>query len=99
MAINVADGGIKNYHNYFVPEDFLSRDSRTRTIRLRDGQRGVYASEDFITSLHAGLDEEVGDASSLVMYKNGYEWGVSDMKRFAEKCVMNLAAESSIYGR
>ncbi len=85
MAINVADGGIKNYHNYFVPEDFTARDPRTRTIRLRDGQRGVYASEDFIASLHTGLHEEVGDAANLVMYKCGYEWGLNDMKRFNEK--------------
>jgi hypothetical protein len=85
MAINVADGGIKNYHNYFTPEDFATRDPRTRAIRLRDGQRGVYVSEDFLASLHLGLHEEVGDAANVVMYKCGYEWGVNDMKRFADR--------------
>jgi predicted hydrocarbon binding protein len=83
--ITPADGGFKNYHNYFVPEEFVKRDPETKSLRLRDGQRGVLASEDFIAGLHTGSHEEVGDASNLIMYKCGMEWGLQDMKRFAER--------------
>jgi predicted hydrocarbon binding protein len=83
--ITPADGGFKNYHNYFVPEEFVKRDPETKSLRLRDGQRGVLASEDFIAGLHTGSHEEVGDASNLIMYKCGLEWGLQDMKRFAER--------------
>jgi predicted hydrocarbon binding protein len=83
--ITPADGGFKNYHNYFVPEEFVKRDPETKSLRLRDGQRGVLASEDFIAGLHTGSHEEVGDASNLIMYKCGLEWGLQDMKRFADR--------------
>jgi predicted hydrocarbon binding protein len=83
--ITPADGGFKNYHNYFVPEEFVKRDPETKSLRLRDGQRGVLASEDFIAGLHTGSHEEVGDASNLIMYKCGMEWGLQDMKRFADR--------------
>ncbi|GAB4246881.1 MAG: 4-vinyl reductase [Candidatus Methylacidiphilales bacterium] len=83
--ITPADGGYKNKHNYFVPEEFLKRDPENHTLLLRDGQRGVLASEDFIVGLHSGSHEEVGDAANLIMYKCGYEWGLEDMKRFADR--------------
>ncbi|MBL8149583.1 MAG: 4-vinyl reductase [Blastocatellia bacterium] len=85
MAITPADGGFKNYHNYFTPEEFVKRDPQTQNLYLRDGQRAVYASEDFISGLHAGLHQEVDDAANLIMYKCGYEWGVNDMNRFANR--------------
>jgi len=78
-------GGYKNYHNYYVPEEFVKRDPETKNLYLRDGQRAVYASEDFIAGLHNGMAHEVGDASNLIMYKCGYEWGVNDARRFAER--------------
>jgi predicted hydrocarbon binding protein len=85
MAITPADGGFKNYHNYYVADEFIKRDPETQSIYLRDGQRAVIASEDFITGLHSGLHEEVDDASNLIMYKCGYEWGINDMKRYAHR--------------
>jgi predicted hydrocarbon binding protein len=83
--ITPADGGFKNNHNYFVPEEFVKRDPETKSLRLRDGQRGVLASEDFIAGLHTGSHEEAGDASNLIMYKCGLEWGLQDMKRFSDR--------------
>lgn len=85
MAISPADGGFRGYHNYYVPEEFIRRDPETRSLHLRDGQRAVYASEDFIVGLHTGLTEEVGDAANTIMYKCGYEWGLQDMKRFGDR--------------
>ena len=85
MAITPANGGYKGYHNYYVPEEFVKRDPQTGSLHLRDGQRAIYASEDFVVGLHAGLHEEVGDAANTIMYRCGYEWGLQDMKRFADR--------------
>ncbi|MEM7789858.1 MAG: V4R domain-containing protein [Verrucomicrobiota bacterium] len=80
--ISANDGGLNGYHNYFVEEEFFSRNNRDGTIHIRDGQRAAKVSEDFVVGLHSGLDEDIGDASGLVMYKCGREWGLNDMKRF-----------------
>ncbi len=84
-TINPIDGGIKNNHNHYFPEEFFRKDASEGAIYLRDGQRAAKVSEDFITGLHSGLDEEVGDASNLIMYKCGYEWALQDMRRFNER--------------
>lgn len=83
--ITPANGGYKSYHNYYVPDEFIKRDEQNRALYLRDGQRSVLASEDFISGLHSGTTEEVGDAFNLIMYKCGFEWGANDMKRFANR--------------
>lgn len=80
--INPNDGGFKGYHNYYVPGEFFREDQEEGSIYLRDGQRAAKVSEDFIVGLHSGLEEDVGDASNLIMYKCGIEWGLQDMKRF-----------------
>jgi len=67
-------------HNVYTLEDFLSYDAKGGTIRTRNAQRAFHASEDFIVGLQAGLEQEVGDASAVVMYKCGYQWGLADMK-------------------
>lgn len=85
MPIHPADGGIKNSHTYLQLEEFVSRDEEPHKLYLRDGQRAVYASEDFVASLHMGLHEEVDDAANLIMYRCGYQWGVQDMKRYANR--------------
>ncbi len=80
--INPNDGGFKGYHNYFTREEFFRRNPAEGMIHLRDGQRTAAVTEDFINGLHHGLEEDVGDASNLIMYKCGFEWGLQDMKRF-----------------
>lgn len=80
--INPNDGGFRGYHNYFTRDEFFRRATAEGSIYLRDGQRAAAVSEDFINGLHHGLEEDVGDASNLIMYKCGFEWGLQDMKRF-----------------
>ena len=80
--ISTGDGGYKGYHNYFVEEEFFRSIEKDGSIYIRDGQRAAKVSEDFVVGLHSGLNEDVGDASNLVMYKCGVEWGLRDMKRF-----------------
>jgi len=82
MTINIVDGGFKGYHNYFVPEEFFQHDPEQGAIYLRDGQRASKVNEAFITGLHQGIEEEVGDAGALLMYQCGREWAKQDMQRF-----------------
>ncbi len=81
-AINPSDGGFKGYHNYYVADEFFRPEEEEGAIYLRDGQRAARVTEDFVAGLHSGLEEDVGDASNLIMYKCGIEWGLQDMKRF-----------------
>lgn len=69
-------------HNYFNHEDFFRYDRKRGTILTHHGQRAFHVSEDFIVGLQGGLEQEVGDASAVVMYKVGYQWGLADMRRF-----------------
>jgi len=80
MSVVIGPPAMK--HNYYNLEDFLRYDRKTGTVRTFNDQPAYHVSEDFIMGLQAGLDEEVGDASAVVLYKCGYEWGLADMKRF-----------------
>lgn len=85
MSITPTDGGFAGYHNYYVPEEFFRRDPRQGAIYLRDGQRAAAVDESFINGLHLGVEEEVGSASSLLMYRCGQQWAQQDMKRFNDR--------------
>jgi len=80
MGVIVGQQPVK--HNYYNQEDFLSFDTESGTAKTFNAQRVFHASEDFIMGLQAGLEEEVGDASAVVMYKCGFSWGMADMRRF-----------------
>lgn len=67
-------------HNVYTLEDFLKYDAKGGTIATRNAQRAFHASEDFIIGLQAGLERQVGDASAVVLYKCGFQWGLADMK-------------------
>jgi predicted hydrocarbon binding protein len=69
-------------HNIYTLEDFLRHDAEKGTVLTRNAQRTFHVSEDFIVGLQAGLEQEVGDASAVVMYKCGFQWGLADMRRF-----------------
>lgn len=84
----------KTKHNYYNQDDFLSYDRDAGTIVTRQGARALHVTEDFITSLQAGLEAEVGDASGLLMYRIGYAWGVDDMKKFISR--MSLEFDSDV---
>jgi predicted hydrocarbon binding protein len=72
-------------HNYYNDEDFVRPDSARGTARDAAGRRFVRASVDFLASLHASLEREVGDASADVLYKLGRRWGEADFRSFAER--------------
>lgn len=82
MGIIVGQQPVK--HNYYNQEDFLRYDRQAGTILTHNAQRAIHVTEDFIVGLQVGLDEEVGDASAVVMYKVGHAWGLEDMRAFEQ---------------
>jgi uncharacterized protein len=72
-------------HNYYYDDSFFKHDPKTGIIENVYGQRVVRVSEDFITGLLGGLEEEVGDAAGEIMYKTGFQWGIEDMKSFTPR--------------
>lgn len=80
MSVTVGQQAIK--HNYFNQQDFFRYDEGAGVVRTRNAQRAFHVSEDFIIALQHGLEQEVGDASAVVMYKCGYQWGIGDLKAF-----------------
>ncbi|HSI84808.1 MAG: V4R domain-containing protein [Candidatus Methylacidiphilales bacterium] len=87
MSISPADGGFKNRHNAFTQEDFVSRgQKKSHEVFVQDKQRAAFATEDWITGLHYGLDDALGaEEANATLYACGCEWGKLDAARFAEK--------------
>ncbi len=80
MSVTIGQQPIK--HNIYTMEDFFRFDAAKGTVFTRNAQRTFHVSEDFIIGLQAGLEQEVGDASAVVLYKCGFQWGLADMRRF-----------------
>jgi predicted hydrocarbon binding protein len=85
-AFQIVRGPQPVKHNYYTDDRFFTHDSKAGIVRNVYGQRVVRVSEDFITGLLGGLEEEVGDAAGEIMYKAGYQWGLEDMKTFTPRC-------------
>jgi uncharacterized protein len=80
---NVGEGRfVMRKHNHYNSEDFLKFAVQKGTIHTRSGLRAFLATEDFVVGLHRGLEEEVGDAAAMILYRCGFRWGVEDMKVF-----------------
>lgn len=80
MSVIVGPQPVK--HNVYTLEDFLRPDASKGAVFTRNAQRAMHVSEDFIVAMQAGLEQEVGDASAVVLYKCGFQWGLADMRRF-----------------
>lgn len=72
-------------HNYFGQEDYLRRKLHDTALELGYGGLGMMASEDFIIGLQQGLEAEVGEASAVIMYQCGLQWGKLDMQDFEKR--------------
>ncbi|WP_448513852.1 V4R domain-containing protein [Parathermosynechococcus lividus] len=71
-------------HHHYALWDFFQFDSDRGTYTDWNNARNLLVTEDFIIGLIEGLEEEVGPASSVVMYKIGEEWGRRDARFFQE---------------
>ena len=69
-------------HCHYSREDFFSFQSQSGTVIDWNDSKTIFAGEGFITSLIEGLEEQVGEASSIVMYSIGKEWGKRDFHHF-----------------
>lgn len=69
-------------HNHYSLKDFFAFKTNTGTISDWNESRNILVSENFIIGLIAGLEEEVGDASGVVMYNIGQAWGQEDAQFF-----------------
>ncbi len=74
-------------HDHFCLEDFFLH-TDTGSIQDWNEGRNILTSEDFIIGLIEGLEEEVGNASGMVMYQIGKQWGFRDAA-FFEKWFKN----------
>ncbi len=72
-------------HNYYTSEQFYRRERARGVIRNIYGQRVLRVTEDFITGLLGGLEDEVGERATMVMYEAGYAWGMEDMRNFVKR--------------
>lgn len=71
-------------HDHYTLEDFFYFDTANGNITDWNESRNVLVTEDFIVGLIEGLEEEVGSASSVVMYNIGREWGIRDAEFFEQ---------------
>lgn len=69
-------------HEHYTLEDFFFFQQEQGKIIDWNESRNILVSEDFIIGLIEGLEEEVGSASSVVMYNIGREWGKRDADFF-----------------
>lgn len=69
-------------HAHYAFEDFFAFNNNTGSIIDWNKERNILVSEDFIIGLIEGLEEEVGSAASVVMYRIGKEWGDRDAQFF-----------------
>lgn len=72
-------------HNYYELHEYLRSRTRDTALELGYSGLGMMASEDFILGLQQGLEAEVGEASAVIMYQCGLEWGRIDMERFEQR--------------
>lgn len=83
--VRIVNGPQPYLHNHFHDERFFLRDRARGTVKNVYGQRILYVTEEFVTGLMAGLEQEVGDAAGEIMYRCGYHWGLQDMKSFTAR--------------
>jgi len=74
-----------NLHNIYAVKDYVQQTPLGSKIGFGPNSTGMIANEDFIVGLQEGLEAEVGEASAVIMYQCGVEWGKIDMVRFEDR--------------
>ena len=80
-------------HNYYTSDQFYRRQREQGLITNVYGQRVLRVTEDFITGILGGLEDEVGERAAVVMYEAGYQWGVQDMRNFIPRAQAEFEVE------
>ncbi len=71
--------------NYFAESAYLKGDFEAGLIENRRGDRAIALPETLIKAIYAGLDNELGQASSVVLFNCGRWWGKNFYGRFVEE--------------
>ncbi len=71
--------------NYFAPYAYVQGDFELGLLETRLGARLIALPEVFLQGVYEGLQHELGDASSLVLYNCGRWWGKSFFRRFQQE--------------
>lgn len=85
-------------HNYYTSDQFYNRQRDRGTITNIYGQRVLRVTEDFITGILGGLEEEDEERATWIMYQAGYAWGLEDMKRFVRRSQAEFEVEFNKMG-
>jgi uncharacterized protein len=78
--------------NYFAPDAYIQGDYESGLIENRQGSRLISLPETLVQAIYAGLEQETGQASGIVMFNCGRWWGKNFYRRFVEEV-------SKYYGR
>ncbi|MEM6446583.1 MAG: V4R domain-containing protein [Cyanobacteria bacterium J06642_2] len=68
--------------NYYAPDVYVQGDFEAGLIENRQGHRLLALPEAFLQSIYAGLEDEIGPAAGLVLFRCGHWWGKSFYRRF-----------------
>lgn len=71
--------------NYFAPDAYVRGEMEFGLIENRSGSRLIALPETLLQGLHAGLEEEIGPASSIVLFSCGSWWGKNLYRRLSEE--------------
>lgn len=71
--------------NYFATDAYVRGDLEMGLLENRQGDRLLALPETFIQGIYAGLEQETGQASRLVLFNCGRWWGKSFYTRFSEQ--------------
>ena len=85
--ISIADLLIDNRipSDYFSHDFYVKGDLELGLLENRQGHRLVAIPETLIQGIYAGLQQETGKASSMVLFNCGRWWGKSFYARFCEE--------------
>jgi predicted hydrocarbon binding protein len=71
--------------NYFAPSAYVQGDFEMGLMETRQGSRLIALPEVLLQGIFAGLEEEIGQASGVVLYNCGRWWGKSFYRRFVQE--------------
>jgi predicted hydrocarbon binding protein len=71
--------------NYFATDAYVHSDLEMGLLENREGDRLLALPEPLIQAIYAGLEQETGQASRLVLFNCGRWWGQSFYTRFREQ--------------
>lgn len=79
--------------NYYAKDDYLDWNMKTGVLRSRGGARIMAFPECFMIGLFDGLEDECGQAWTVVLYRCGEWWGKRQMERMEKNLGAHFGAE------